>query len=117
MCQAFRPNVAGLRSCNDRMMAGRLGFEPRRAESESAILPLDDLPIARSWGPKLLAQYKVAPTSATSKSAAELFDQAGKALLVVAILREIAGQIGIFAQKAWSGWARLAAWNDGVGGT
>jgi hypothetical protein len=28
-------------------LAGRLGFEPRRAESESAILPLDDLPMAK----------------------------------------------------------------------
>src|SRR5665213_2677350 len=27
-------------------LAGRLGFEPRLAESESAILPLDDLPSA-----------------------------------------------------------------------
>jgi hypothetical protein len=25
-------------------LAGRLGFEPRLAESESAVLPLDDLP-------------------------------------------------------------------------
>lgn len=27
-------------------MAGELGFEPRQTDSESAILPLDDSPIA-----------------------------------------------------------------------
>src|SRR5580704_12215664 len=35
---------------NDFELAGGLGFEPRLAESESAVLPLDDPPPARDGG-------------------------------------------------------------------
>ena len=57
-------------------MAGGLGFEPRLAESESAVLPLDDPPMAMwrldsRWGPD---------AQGVSGLAADLADQAGKAL-------------------------------------
>ena len=39
---ASRARVAG--SADPRIVAGRQGFEPRYADPESAVLPLDDLP-------------------------------------------------------------------------
>ena len=36
------------------LLVGELGFEPRQAESESAVLPLDDSPAPLSGGPERL---------------------------------------------------------------
>ncbi len=40
-------------------MAGGQGFEPRQAESESAVLPLDDPPAYRNDANKIPIQHRV----------------------------------------------------------
>ena len=40
-------------------LAGGLGFEPRQAESESAVLPLDDPPLPGSGEPRRFAEARV----------------------------------------------------------
>ena len=50
----------GVGSLRVHMLAGRLGFEPRYADPESAVLPLDDLPIKSGFIPAF-AGTTVAP--------------------------------------------------------
>lgn len=52
-------------------MAGGLGFEPRQAESESAVLPLDDPPTGAGQDPALGGlSYQASPLGATLSPAA-----------------------------------------------
>ena len=52
-------------------MAGELGFEPRQAESESAVLPLDDPPKPGSGGMLLAEAGVIAAASTLRKHAGE----------------------------------------------
>ncbi len=54
----FRGRLGRLWKLLELMLAGGLGFEPRLAESESAVLPLDDPPRVG----KLNAEQGVLPT-------------------------------------------------------
>ena len=48
------------------LMVGVQGFEPRQAESESAVLPLDDTPMPRDgfWGEGPAVKGRPGPVSA-----------------------------------------------------
>jgi hypothetical protein len=64
-------------------VAGELGFEPRLAESESAVLPLDDSP------PSRLGFYAMVPANQAAEHGKSALPSAGCALFIVILLAPV----------------------------
>ena len=96
-------------------MVGVQGFEPRQAESESAVLPLDDTPVQISTTAGMLVCFVVGQAGSAAESAGSAADPAAaEAEAVIGVVGD-AGLAGAGAGLRFGEYHRGGAFIAGHG--